>query len=227
MAVKIFQNGGMVEVAETGVEVELIPSRSFHFEIEGTYVNIQDLARKNFSKSFLYADVQDETGTPVGIKDQVKDYLAPFVGFNTPGGAGSTTLLGLTDTPSSYTGQSGKVLSVNVLENGTEFITPALSGMLNITLTAANEGHVFSNNEFANVDTTGDVDGILNLYLPPLGTTANFSCRARKKDATVNVIRVHANAGDGAAIDGASFVDITIDDGGLGFADFGDEWGTF
>lgn len=37
------------------------------------------------------------------------------------GGGGSSTLLGLTDTPSAYTGQSGRVLKVNVGEDGLEF----------------------------------------------------------------------------------------------------------
>ena len=44
------------------------------------------------------------------------------------GGGGSTTLLGLTDVPDSYTGQAGKLLAVNSGETGTEFVTPAAGG---------------------------------------------------------------------------------------------------
>ena len=40
------------------------------------------------------------------------------------GGGGSTTLLGLTDAPDTYTGQATKVLAVRADETGTEFVTP-------------------------------------------------------------------------------------------------------
>lgn len=41
---------------------------------------------------------------------------------------GSTTLLGLTDVPDTYTGQASKVLAVKTDETGTEFVTPAGGG---------------------------------------------------------------------------------------------------
>ena len=44
------------------------------------------------------------------------------------GGGGSTTLLGLTDVPDTYTGQATKVLAVRADETGTEFVTPAGGG---------------------------------------------------------------------------------------------------
>lgn len=44
------------------------------------------------------------------------------------GGAGSSTFLGLTDTPSSYSGQSGKVPAVNGAENGLEFVVVSGAG---------------------------------------------------------------------------------------------------
>ena len=46
------------------------------------------------------------------------------------GGGGSTTLLGLTDVPDTYTGQATKVLAVRADETGTEFVTPAAAGAL-------------------------------------------------------------------------------------------------
>jgi hypothetical protein len=45
------------------------------------------------------------------------------------GGSGITTFLGLTDTPSSYTGQSGKIPAVNVGETALEFITAGSGDM--------------------------------------------------------------------------------------------------
>jgi hypothetical protein len=44
------------------------------------------------------------------------------------GGGGSTTLLGLTDVPDTYTGQATKVLAVKTDETGTEFVTPTAGG---------------------------------------------------------------------------------------------------
>ena len=41
---------------------------------------------------------------------------------NNPPPAGSSTFLGLTDTPGSYTGEGGKIAAVNVAENALEFI---------------------------------------------------------------------------------------------------------
>jgi len=41
---------------------------------------------------------------------------------------GVTTFLGLSDTPSSFTGQGGKILAVNVGEDALEFISPAAGG---------------------------------------------------------------------------------------------------
>lgn len=40
------------------------------------------------------------------------------------GGSGASTFLGLTDTPSAYTGQAGKILAVNTGETAVEFIAP-------------------------------------------------------------------------------------------------------
>ena len=41
------------------------------------------------------------------------------------GGSGSSTFLGLTDTPSAFTGQAGKVAAVNTGETALEFATPS------------------------------------------------------------------------------------------------------
>ena len=44
------------------------------------------------------------------------------------GTGGATDFLGLTDTPDSYSGQSGKAVRVNSTENGLEFFTASGSG---------------------------------------------------------------------------------------------------
>lgn len=41
---------------------------------------------------------------------------------------GSTTFIGLTDVPASYSGQAGKVAAVNGTEDGLEFVTISGSG---------------------------------------------------------------------------------------------------
>ncbi len=229
MAVRIFQNGGMVEIKEDGKQVELIPSRSFHFEIEPTYVLIRDLDKKDYSKNFAFADVKDQAGAAlpvVGtIDEDVKDYLAPFVGFNVPGGAGSTTFLALLDTFSSFLGNGGKVLAVNAGETAIEAINPVLSSRTHIELDQTDDGRVFGNDEWARVDTTGAADTRVDLYLPSLASVTNFQCWASKSDATANIVRIHADGSD--TINGAAFVDITIDDGAIGFMSFGPEWVTF
>lgn len=43
--------------------------------------------------------------------------------IETISGGGSSTFIGLTDTPSSYSGQTGKFPKVNAGETGLEFVT--------------------------------------------------------------------------------------------------------
>jgi len=53
-------------------------------------------------------------------------FASGFFGGGTTGGA--TTFLGLTDTPSAYTGQGGKTVTVKATVDGLEFTTPAGGG---------------------------------------------------------------------------------------------------
>lgn len=51
----------------------------------------------------------------------------PYDDSNPDGFISQLSLLGLTDTPGSYTGQTGKFLQVNALENGMQFGTPTFT----------------------------------------------------------------------------------------------------
>ena len=51
----------------------------------------------------------------------------------TSGGSGATAFTGLTDVPSSYSGQAGKAVRVNSGANGLEFYTPSSGGTSTFT----------------------------------------------------------------------------------------------
>lgn len=59
--------------------------------------------------------------------NHIKEHIA--LGFPTTGGAGSSTFIGLTDVPATYTGQSLKSVRVNVGETALEFFTPSAGGV--------------------------------------------------------------------------------------------------
>lgn len=81
---------------------------------------------------FLYDQVPspgDETGLQLS-QEQLQGYLSRLLDAvctditalqNAGGGSGVTTFLGLTDTPSSYSGQAGMAVKVNGAETGLEF----------------------------------------------------------------------------------------------------------
>jgi len=68
-------------------------------------------------------------GIATGSADN--DSLATKGWINENGGGGSSTFLMNTDTPSSYSGQSGKVVTVKATEDGLEFTTPSGTGWAN------------------------------------------------------------------------------------------------
>ena len=83
-------------------------------------------------------------GDPSGknyIRNAANDGWIEMLGGGGSGGSGSSTFLGLTDTPSTFTGQAGKVATVNVGETALEF--------------AAASGGSFDTNFFATM--SGDV----------------------------------------------------------------------
>lgn len=64
--------------------------------------------------------------TPAG--GTVSGHLAGIDSALASAGGGTTTFTGLTDTPSAYTGEAGKVLAVNTGETGVEFIDAPAGG---------------------------------------------------------------------------------------------------
>ena len=62
-----------------------------------------------------------------------------FTGFGGGGGGGASTLLALTDTPSSFAGQAGKFLAVDAGESSTEFVDPPRSMQVTHPLGSAAE----------------------------------------------------------------------------------------
>lgn len=76
-------------------------------------------------------------------------------GNKTSGGA--STFDALTDTPASYTGESGRLVAVNAAENGLEFIDPPTAGVSSVT---AGDGLVNSGTAADPVLDVGAGDGI-------------------------------------------------------------------
>ncbi len=74
-------------------------------------------------KFIISKNQQAVPGLPIG---KINNHELRIKALETGGGGGSSTFLGLTDTPSSYTGQALKVIQVNAGESALEFIT--LSG---------------------------------------------------------------------------------------------------
>lgn len=66
----------------------------------------------------IFCSISSTTG--VGVQNSVSAYAYPWLG-----GSGAPSFTGLTDTPSVYTGQAAKVVSVKADETGLEFTTPA------------------------------------------------------------------------------------------------------
>ena len=69
---------------------------------------------------------------PINIPDSF-DSIGDAVVIGGTGGAGRTTFVSLNDTPSSYTGEAGKLAAVNVGETALEFIDPPSGTFLGLT----------------------------------------------------------------------------------------------
>jgi hypothetical protein len=63
------------------------------------------------------------SNTPVDVEDVTIKVWADIEINGTGGGGGSTTFIGLSDTPASYSGQAGKIAAVNSGEDALEFIS--------------------------------------------------------------------------------------------------------
>ena len=94
----------------------------------------------------------------------------------TSGGGGVSTFLDLTDTPSSYLGQSGKVVKVKTTEDGLEFTDPAAPGLHHTTHEAGGDDAI-KLDDLAPPDDNTDLNATTERHglLPKLsGNTAQF-----------------------------------------------------
>lgn len=84
------------------------------------------------------AQIRAAQGGTIG-KNQVYNFIRQAIADGTITSAGTTTFLGLTDTPSTYSGQAGKFPKVNAGETALEFVTiPGGGDMLASTYDPAN-----------------------------------------------------------------------------------------
>ena len=136
---------------------------------------------KGFLTSAGFINLAAQSGTNTGdettatIKTKLGTASATSGGYLTSagwatllGGSGAESFLELTDTPSSYAGQSGKVVSVKANELGLEFTTNSGGAFdVNTILTAA-----ISSLTFIGFGYEGDL-----LYLPVVDEDGNFVVR--------------------------------------------------
>lgn len=80
------------------------------------------------------------SGGTIG-KNQVYNFIAQAVADGTiPAGGGSSTFTALTDTPANYTGQAGKVVVVNIAEDGLEYAAPTGIGTVTSVAVSGSDG---------------------------------------------------------------------------------------
>ena len=104
------------------------------------------------------------------------------------GGGGTGTFIGLTDTPSAFTGNAGKILAVNSTSNAIEFI--ALTGEANTaTNRGSGEGSVFY--------TKSGVD----LEFRTLKSGSNVTISQNSNEITISAGASAFSAGDGINVD--------------------------
>ena len=120
------------------------------------------------------------------IEDSADSYNKKKVQIgNLPtGSGGATTFTGLTDTPSDYTGQQGKVVAVKSTEDGLEFVAASGTGDMTKSVydtdndgvvdnAEALQGYVPSTTPTANAIPVADSNGKLNDWVD--ATTSNYN----------------------------------------------------
>lgn len=151
--------------------------------------------------------------------------------WQTPSGGGATTFLTLTDTPSVYTGQAGKILAVNAGATGVEFIDAPSGGTIytsdnGITKTGNNfqlGGSLLANTTILTGENSLIINTSSNGIIPlQVNSTTSHAIQAGSVDGNgvnafatgfgVGVVGqgesnsgVSASSRDGAAIDGQIF----------------------
>jgi len=111
------------------------------------------------------------------------------------GGGGSTTFLGLTDTPGVYTGNAGKAVAVNSGETAlvfTDLDAPIVIATATANYTVTNEDHLL-------VDATA---GDVTVTIPNPQATTTKPLRIKRIDSSANavtVVSINNETIDGAA----------------------------
>jgi len=117
-------------------------------------------------------------------------------GVPVPGaGAGAGTFLALSDTPSDYTGNAGKVVKVNATEDGLEFGTISEGAGTFTELTDTPSSYVGRGGDVVLVKTTED--GIETQPWPVTGTILNFFLSDDAADIGSYYYMYPAESGDG------------------------------
>lgn len=163
------------------------------------------------------SEIAEKLNTLVGAVDA--SVIRGYSGRGTIHRGGQTTLLGLTDTPDSYSGQSAKGVRVNAGETALEFYTVTdtdeqvkvsandttagyLNGKLvagsNITLTENNDG----GNETLEIGATVDTSGLV----PYTGATGDVNLGVRSLIAHA----LKADATDGLLIESSNGTDVGL-----------------
>lgn len=117
-------NNELVEVNENDLPVDVVsPTFKFRGNWDASNNQLPQYRRIGDSYKISGAGTVNAIDLEVGQRVIFPTSIDEFeVLGSSGGGGGATTLLGLTDTPSSYTGQAGKLLAVAQTEDGTEFI---------------------------------------------------------------------------------------------------------
>jgi hypothetical protein len=112
-----------------------------------------------------------------------------WVSLGAGGGGGATTFLDLTDTPGSYAANAGKMLIVNGIENGIDFINiPTLGNLTSNTLTASSGA----------LTLTGNYNSSVTWSMGSETTPSEFSYSfndAEENEIAVYTVRVPVAAG--------------------------------
>jgi hypothetical protein len=98
----------------------------------------------------------------------------PYNLIENNGSGGSTTFIGLTDTPNTYAGQGNRLVSVNATANGLTFITPPPAGATTFTaLTDTPANYTGAANRYVTVNP--GATGLQYTVLPTIPTNGSFT----------------------------------------------------
>lgn len=114
------------KIVDKKLEVKLTP-REIKRRLKKVGVGIDDvsgLSDRLKKQDKAIVNVQNEVDDLQSDFKKIKKKTSVIVNANKNGASGSSTFKDLTDTPADYTGQAGKVATVNATEDGIEFKVP-------------------------------------------------------------------------------------------------------